>query len=204
MSRGAADSLRVVDGLALEAEYRAVLRPGELMRAYDGRRYRLPRWLFEVPSWEAALDADLSPHFKVWEFMDTDVREHPLQRTEWPRYLPLGVGLLAAALEVLRGEVQTFVHISTNGGYRTPGHRLSRDATPHCWGTAANLYRIGDDRLDDERSIHRYGELVRRLSPALRAHPYGHGPGQTDDHLHLDIGFTVVTPHGGGDGAGGE
>jgi len=191
--------LRVVDGLDLDPAYRAILRPGELMEGRDGRRRRLPRWFFEVPSWEAALETDLSPHFKVWEFLNVDVREHPLQRMEWPRYLPLAVGLLAAALEVLRQKVDTYVHISANGGYRSPAHRLSRVAGPHVWGTAANIYRIGDDWLDDERTINRYSRLARGLSPAVWARPYGHGVGETDDHLHVDVGFCVVAPHAGGD-----
>lgn len=191
--------LRVVDGLELDREHRAVLRPGELMEGRDGRRRRLPRWFFEVPSWEAALETDLSPHFKVWEFLNVDVREHPLQRMEWPRYLPLAVGLLAASLEVLRDAVGTYVHIAANGGYRSPAHRLTTHAGPHVWGTAANIYRIGDDWLDDERTITRYSRQARGLSPSVWARPYGHDVGETDDHLHLDVGFAVVAPHGGGD-----
>ena len=122
-----------------------------------------------------------------------------MQRMEWPRYLPLAVGLLAAALEVLRTQVDTYVHIAANGGYRSPSHRLSTHAGPHVWGTAANIYRIGDDWLDDERTITRYSRLARALSPGVWARPYGHGVGETDDHLHLDVGFAVVAPHGGGD-----
>ena len=191
--------LRVVDGLDLSPEYRTLLRPGELLEGRDGRRRRLPRWFFEVPSWDAALDTDLSPHFKVWEFLNVDVREHRLQRMAWPRYLPLGVGLLAAALEVLRREVDTFVHIAANGGYRSPRHRLTEFASPHCWGTAVNIYRVGDDWLDDEKTIMKYSRLARSLTPAFWARPYGHGVGETDDHLHLDVGYAVVAPHGAGD-----
>jgi hypothetical protein len=191
--------LRVVDGLELDRAHRAVLRPGELMEERDGRRRRLPRWFLEVPSWEAALETDLSPHFKVWEFLNVDVREHALQRMEWPRYLPLAVGLLAATLEVLRDAAGTYVHIAANGGYRSPAHRLTKYAGPHVWGTAANIYRIGDDWLDDQRTINRYSKLARSLSPSVWARPYGHDMGETDDHLHLDVGFAVVAPHGGGD-----
>jgi hypothetical protein len=191
--------LRVVDGLELGEAHRAVLRPGELMAGRDGRRRRLPRWFFEVPSWEVALESELSPHFKVWEFLNVDVRENALQRMEWPRYLPLGVGVLAAVLEVLRQKVDTYVHIAANGGYRSPSHRLSTHAGPHLWGTAANIYRIGDDWLDDERTITRYSQLVRGLSPAVWVRPYGQGVGETDDHLHLDVGYAAVAPHGGGD-----
>lgn len=187
--------LRVVDGVTLAPEYRELLRPGALVMGADGRRRRLPRWFFEVPSWEAALETDLAPHFKVWEFLNVDVREHALHRLRWPRYLPLAVGALAAVLEVLRMEVDTYVHVAANGGYRSPAHRLSTGASPHSWGTAANVYRIGNDRLDDERNITRYGRLARSLSPVVWTRPYGHGRGETDDHLHLDLGFTVVAPH---------
>ncbi len=187
--------LRVVDGVTLPARYRELLRPGTLVTGVDGRRRRLPRWFFEVPSWEAALETDLAPHFRVWELMNVDIREHELQRLHWPRYLPLAVGALAAVLEMVRVEVGTYVHVAANGGYRTPCHRLSEGASPHAWGTAANVYRIGDERLDDERTIAKYGKLVRALSPVVWTRPYGHARGETDDHLHLDLGFTVVAPH---------
>lgn len=199
MADRGAHPLRVVDGLELQRAHRAVLRPGKWMEERSGRRRRLPRWFFEVPSWEAALETDLSPHFRVWEFLNVDVREHRLQRMEWPRYLPLAVGLLAATLEMLRDEVGTYVHIAANGGYRSPAHRLSTYAGPHVWGTAANVYRIGDDWLDNERTINRYSRVARGLSPSIWARPYGHGVGETDDHLHLDVGFALVSPHDGGD-----
>lgn len=187
--------LRVVDGITLAPEYRDLLRPGALVTGTDGRRRRLPRWFFEVPSWEVALETDLAPHFKVWELLNVDVREHELHRLRWPRYLPLAVGALAAVLEMLRAEVGTYVHVAANGGYRSPAHRLSEGASPHAWGTAANIYRIGDDWLDDERTIGRYAKLVRSLTPVVWTRPFGHDRGQTDDHLHLDLGFTVVAPH---------
>ncbi|HEU0297872.1 MAG TPA: hypothetical protein VFR37_00415 [Longimicrobium sp.] len=199
MAERASFALRVVDGLELPKELRRLLRPAELLEGRDGRRRRLPRWFFEVPSWEAALQTDLAPHFKVWEFLNVDVREHAQQRLHWPRYLPLAVGLLAAALEVMRREVDTYIHIAANGGYRSPRHRLTDHASPHCWGTAVNIYRVGDDWLDDEKTITKYSRLARRLSPAFWARPYGHGVGETDDHLHLDLGYAVVAPHGGGD-----
>lgn len=191
--------LRVVDGLKLSRAARQVLRPAERVRGRDGRVRRLPRWFYEVPSWDAALETDLAPHFKVWEFLNVDVREHELQRLRWPRYLPLGVGLLAAALEVFRQEVNTYVHVAANGGYRSPSHRLSGYASPHCWGTAVNLYRVGDDWLDDEKAIVKYGRWARSVSPAFFALEYGHGVGETDDHLHLDLGYVTVLPHGAAD-----
>ena len=195
MPEHASFPLRVVDGITLPPAHRALLTPGALVTGRDGRRRRLPRWFFEVPDWDAALETDLAPHFKVWEFLNVDVREHELHRLHWPRYLPLAVGALAAVLEMLRTEVGTYVHVAANGGYRSPAHRLSAGASPHSWGTAANLYRIGDDWLDDERTITHYGRLMRRLTPVAWTRAYGHARGETDDHLHVDLGYTVVAPH---------
>jgi hypothetical protein len=61
-------------------------------------------------------------------------------------------------------------------------------------GTAANIYRIGDDWLDDDRTITRYGKIAEKVLPGIRALPWGHGVGETDDQLHLDLGYTVVVP----------
>ena len=191
--------LIVVDGLDLPPKVRKVLRPGELVRGRDGFNRRLPRWFYRVPSWDVALEVNLTPHFKLWEFIDVDVREHELLRVDGPRYVPLGVTALAAAMEAFRQEVDTYVHISANGGYRSPSHGLSGHASVHCWGVAANLYKVGDDMLDDEKSITRYADIARAVFPAFQALPYGSGVGETDDHLHLDVGFAVVAPHGGGD-----
>jgi hypothetical protein len=193
-------TLEVVDGLALSEEERRILRPGALMRDRGGRLRRLPRWFYRIDSWEQALEAPLSPHFEAWEFINVDVREAERLRNEWPRYIPCAVTLLAAHLELLREAVDTYVHISANGGYRSPEHALSRHASTHCWGTAANLYRVGDDWLDDERTIGRYTKLVRKLMPGAWVRPFGRGVGQADDHLHLDLGFTVMVPgHVGGE-----
>jgi hypothetical protein len=187
-------ALRVVDGLKLSSKLRAVLRPDELVQTQDGWRRRLPRWFLEVPSWQTALETDLSPHFKLWEFMIVDVREHELQRMNWPRYLPMAVPLLAGVLETLRFAVGDSLHIAANGGYRSPAHRLTRHASLHCWGTAVNLYRVGDVLLDNKTAITRYGRLAQATLPALSVQPYGPGVGQTEEHLHLDLGFTVVVP----------
>jgi hypothetical protein len=185
--------LRVVDGLELDEPYREVLRPGGLMADRHGRLRRLPRFFYEIESWDAALETELSPHFEVWEFLNVDVRETDLLR-EWPRYIPCAVSLLATHLELLREEVDTYIHVGANGGYRSPSHRLARHASTHCWGTAVNVYRIGDDWMDDPRTMQRYGRLARRLMPALWVRRYGDGPGETIDHLHLDLGYTTFVP----------
>lgn len=188
--------LRIVDGLALPKETRRLLRPGEALADREGRLHRLPRFFYEIPEWDVALRTQITPNFKLWEFLDVDVREVEPLRAAWPRYIPCAVTLLAAHLELLRHTTGTYVHVAANGGYRSPAHRLSTHASPHCWGTAANLYRIGDDWLDDERTIAKYRRVVRRVMPAVYVRPYGAGVGEADDHLHLDLGFTEVVPHG--------
>ena len=60
--------------------------------------------------------------------------------------------------------VGTFVHVSANGGYRSPSHALTRNASTHCWGTAVNIYRIGDTFLDDRASIERYAGVAREVA----------------------------------------
>jgi len=186
--------LRLVDGRTLGEPYRRVLRPGELMRDRQGRARRLPRYFYEIPSWEAAIETQLTSHFGLWELIDVDVRETDLLRT-FPRYVPCAIALLASALEVFRQEVGGIVRIAANGGYRSPSHQLSRVATPHCWGTAANVYRIGDDLMDDREKIEKYNALARDLLPGIWARPFGAGEGFAFDHVHLDLGFATVVPH---------
>ena len=135
--------LRLVDGLGLEHRYRDVLMPGGMLRDHTSRARTLPRYFYEVTSWEQARETRLSRHFTVSEFIHTDVREAPPLRV-FPRYIPCATLLLAFALEQLREAVGTYVFIGANGGYCSPKHRGTGAASPHCWGTAANIYRIGD------------------------------------------------------------
>jgi hypothetical protein len=194
MRNATAVGLHIVDGLELDAERRRILRPGETLTDREGRLRRLPRYFYEVTSWDAALQTPLSPSFMVWEFLNVDVREHPLQRSEWPRYLPCATALVAAHLELLRREADTYVHVAANGGYRSPAHRLTEHASTHCWGTAVNVYRVGDDWLNDERTIGTYARMARMLAPVFFVRPYGQAAGEADDHLHLDLGYTTFVP----------
>ncbi|HEX8246473.1 MAG TPA: hypothetical protein VF541_23415 [Longimicrobium sp.] len=189
-------SFPIVDGTALPDQYRSVLKPGELMRDHGGRLRRLPRFFYEIPAWETALEGSFARRFETWEFLNVDFRETEVLRSRWPRYVPCAVALLALHLELLRARVGTYIHIAANGGYRSPSHRLSTHASTHCWGTAANIYRIGDDWLDNERAIRKYATVVRALLPAAYLRPYGTGVGEACDHLHLDLGYTLMVPHG--------
>lgn len=187
-------ALPVVDGLALPDDLRTLLRPGETLRDRAGTAHALPRWFFEIDAWDTALATPLAPHFMLWEFMTIDVREAERFRHGFPRYVPCAVAVLGAALEVFRAAVGTFVHIAANGGYRSPAHRLSRHASRHCWASAVNIYRIGDDWLDTRETIERYAAIARDVLPAAWIRPFGPGEGCADDHLHLDLGYLSVQP----------
>ncbi len=192
---GDANGLRVVDGLDLPDRHRGLLRPSETMRGRDGEAHVLPRFFFEVASWQQALETPLTPHFSLWEFMDVDLHERERLRF-FPRYVPCAVTVLAAALESLRAEVGVTVRISANGGYRSPSHDGSRSGSAHCWGTAANIYKIGSELLDTPERIERIAATARRLLPFAWVRPYGRDVGYADDHLHLDLGYVTLVPQG--------
>ncbi len=186
--------LKIVDALQLEAPYRAALRPGEVLHDEQGRARRLPRFFYEVGSWKAAKETELAPSFGLYEFIHTDVREADVLRG-FPRYVPCALTLLASALVAFRQKVGTYVFVAANGGYRSPGHALSHHASPHHWGTAVNIYRVGDDFLDNQETIERYAALAREVMPWVWVRPYGHAPGFANDHLHLDLGYATLVPH---------
>ncbi len=191
--------LQVVDGLRLDKTLRDALLPGRIMLDDTGRRRRLPRYFYEVPSWEHAVNLRLSPNFALSEFIQTDVREAAPLRV-FPRYVPCAITMTALCLERFREATNTFVHIAANGGYRSPRHSHNTGSTPHCWGTAVNIYRIGDVYLDNREAIERYGSLARQVLPTAWTRGYGTGRGATDDHLHIDFGFVLSMPRGAPEG----
>lgn len=182
--------LEVVDGLKLSLEHRALLRPGEAVADDDGVAHRLPRFFYSVNSWTEAHAMRPAVHFKLSELMTVDCREADLLLVNFPHYVPCAVLLLARYLEDFRRKADAVVFISANGGYRSPAHQRNRGKTPHAWGTAADMYRVGDTYLDDEKSIAKYADLAASLGPQLFVRPYAEG----DDHLHMDLGFVTVTP----------
>jgi hypothetical protein len=185
--------LPLVLGDDLPREVQQVLRPGETRRDRSGAARVLPSSFLRVDSWNQARETLLTPHFALWELIGVDVREAPLVRS-FPRYVPCALVLLAAGLELFRLEVGAPVHVAANGGYRSPGHALSRHASRHCWGTAANIYRIGDTYLDSREEIEKYAAIARRVIPGVWVRPFGQEDGEADDHLHIDIGYTVFDP----------
>jgi hypothetical protein len=187
-------SLRAVDGLNLPDEYRALLRPGEAESDVQGNVHRLPRFFYEIGSWQQAQEIRLTPHFTFAELMLVDCREAKLLLSQFPHYAPCAVVFLARFLEDFRREVDAPVFISANGGYRSPAHQIGGAKSIHAWGTAANIYRIGDTFLSDARSIEKYGAIAASLGPIVFVRPFGRERGQTDDHLHIDLGFASLTP----------
>lgn len=185
--------LPIVDARQLSPDWRALLRPGQVLLDGQGGARRLPTLFYEVDAWETALELPLTPNFKLWEFIGVDVREAPVQRA-FPRYVPCAVTALAAHLELFRQAAGTYVHVAANGGYRSPAHSLTRGASTHCWATAANVYRVGDDWLDSRDVIERYAALARKVSSAHWVRPYGEDVGEADDHLHIDIGYLLLEP----------
>jgi hypothetical protein len=187
--------LQVIDGLRLDKELRNALQPGRVLHDDAGAPRTLPRYFYEIPSWDDAMRVKLSPNFGLYELIQTDVREaEPLR--SFPRYVPCAITVLGYCLEQFRAAVGTFVHIAANGGYRSPGHALTTNASTHCWATAVNVYRIGDTFLDDREAIERFAAIARSVLPGVWTRPVGTVAGSTDDHLHLDFGYLVSVPRG--------
>ena len=189
--------MKIVDGLSLSAEHRALLRPGELLPDTRGGVHRLPRYFYEVGSWEQAKNIKLTLHFTLAELMSVDRGEADLLLRSFPHYVPCAVSILARYLQELRNRVEAPTSVSVNGGYRSPSHRLGRPrASKHHWGTAADVFRIGDNWLDSQKSIEKYAQIAESIGPEVFVRRFGNGLGETDDHLHLDIGFVTLVPDG--------
>jgi hypothetical protein len=172
-----------------------LLRPGARAKDRHGRTHALPRFFLEIASWEEAKKRQVTPHFTYAELLVVDCRESDTLLNTFPHYIPCAVRFLAQYLERFRAAVEAPVFIATNGGYRSPSHRYHAEtASTHCWGCAADIYRVGDVYLDDEKSIERYRRIAEGLGEEVHTKPYGHGPEETDDHLHIDLGYVTLTP----------
>src|SRR5438105_13720473 len=116
------ETSRAIDGLDLAPEHRALLEPGEAKQDSHGNVQHLPRFFYEIASWDEARDIRLTPHFTVAELMMLDCREADVLLREFPHYVPCAILLLARFLEGFRREVDGHVFLSQNGGYRSPAH----------------------------------------------------------------------------------
>lgn len=184
------NELNAVNGLKLSAEHRAALRPGEPVTDASGAVHHLPRFFYQVPSWEEAHSLRVASHFALSELITVDSREADLLLRMFPHYVPCAILALARYLEDFRREVDAPVFVSANGGYRSPSHRINRGVTLHSWGTAADIYRVGDTYLNDEKSIARYGGIAASLGAEVSVRPYREG----DDHLQVDLGYLTLVP----------
>src|SRR2546428_14054535 len=107
--------IKVVDAFDLDDELRSLLRPGEMVRDAKGRRKRLPRYFYEIPSHESATEIRLTPHFGINEFILVDLKE--AQRLQqFPRYVPCAVRLLAFFLQQFRALAGGSIHIAVKRG----------------------------------------------------------------------------------------
>ncbi len=186
--------LKVVDAFDLDDELRGILKPGEMVRDDQGRRHRLPRYFYEIPSKEVGMTTRLTAHFGINEFILTDLKEAE-RLNDFPRYVPCAIRILGFYLEQFRAACGASVHVAVNGGYRSPSHKLSHHATPHMWGTAADVYRIGKDILRTKETIEKYNEIAEELSDEITVLPYGHATGKNaDDHVHIDLGYITLVP----------
>lgn len=186
--------LKVVDAFDLDDELRSILKPGEMVRDVHGRRHRLPRYFYEIPSYEVAAETRLTAHFSINEFILSDLRE--AQRLQhYPRYVPCAVRILAFYLEEFREKAGASVHIAVNGGYRSPSHKMATNASPHMWATAADIFRIGSQIMRTQELIEKYNEIAEDVSDEINVLPYGHVTGKdADDHVHIDIGYLTLIP----------
>ena len=186
--------LPIVDGFELDAPVRSLLMPGVAVRDSHARLRRLPRFFYAVESWNVALETQADAAFR-------DVGVHGR------RSLRAGAAAPVSALRAVRGHVARRASRGAARADRIVRFTSPRTAdidrrrtanrspgSPHCWGTAANIYRIGDLYLDERDAIEKYAALAIGLLPALRARPYGPGPGCVDDHVHLDLGYVTAVP----------
>ena len=189
-----ARDLPVADGLRFSDDLRTLLRPDALVPDRAGRLHRLPRFFYEVRSWSQARELFLTAHVRLSELLVVDSREAPRLLDEFPHYVPCAVTLLARVLEDFRTRAGASVYIAANGGYRSPAHRLSASLNPHNWAVAADIYRVGDTFLNTASAVEKYAGVARDLAPEINVLPYGHLPGESDDHLHLDLGYVHLIP----------
>lgn len=186
--------IKVVDAFDLDDELRSLLKPGEMVRDSQGRRKRLPRYFYEIPTHDTAVQIRLTQHFGLNEFILVDLKEAP-RLQQFPRYVPCAVRLLAFFLEQFRSAAGGAVHIAVNGGYRSPAHKMSVNGTAHMWGTAADIYRIGSTILKMKEQIDKYNDIAEELSDDVCVMRYGHETGMSvDDHVHIDLGYVTVVP----------
>src|SRR5207247_10491498 len=109
--------LRAVDGLDLPDEYRGLLRPGEAETDFRGNVHHLPRFFYEIRSWQEAHAVRLAPHSKLAELILAACSEAgPLLR-QFPHYVPSSIALLARVLQDSRSHSHAPVLVRPTRAY---------------------------------------------------------------------------------------
>ena len=94
--------MKIVDALKLSADLRECLRPGEALCDSQGETHRLPRYFYEVPSWEDAKHFKLTADFNLAELILVDCREARLLFRHPPLFVPCAVTILARYLQEIK------------------------------------------------------------------------------------------------------
>ena len=151
--------------------------PAASLSDAQGQAHQLPRYFYEIPSWDvadgaAALGAlravGVHPHRRARSRAAAHVsalravRDHAAWRS---------------ASSSFAARCGTYVHIAANGGYRSPAHALTVHATPHAWGTAVNIYRVGDTMLDEREALEHYAGVAYKSMPGVYVRPFGNDAG---------------------------
>src|SRR3989442_10872177 len=159
--------MRAIDAFNLPAEYRALLRPAEAETDFRGNVHLLPRFFYEIGSWEEAHEIRFAPHFTLAELMLVDCREARLLLSEFPHYVPCAIVLLARLLEDFRREVDAPVFISANGGHRSPAHQIGGAKKIHDPGETAGALSGCDNFLGNAKRLEDTGGIPGVHMPGL-------------------------------------
>src|SRR5438045_9339924 len=111
--------MKAIHGPTHSAEQRAALRPCEAVSDENGTVHHLPRFFFEVPSWEEAHSLRVASHFALSELITVDSREAELLLRAFPHYVPCAILALARYLEAFRRQVDAPVFICATGCCRS-------------------------------------------------------------------------------------
>ena len=150
------------------------------MTAEDGALHHLPRFFFEVPSWEEAHRC-ASRSLCLSELI-TSIRAKPICSCTPPSLVPCAILALARISRFPPRNGRAGVY-HANGGYRLLPTGQSRRVL-HNWGTARTFIASGDIYLNDEKSITRHASIARRSARRFLS-----GPKDGDDHLQVDLGY---------------
>ena len=129
--------LPIVDGLRLDKSLRDALLPDRQVHDDRGAMRRLPRFFYEIASWETAMSVQVSPNFGLWEFIQTDVREAAALRG-FPRYVPCAITMLARVFtgspsrrrQLRHARIDHVVVLGANSRRAASESPISRSSTP--------------------------------------------------------------------------